>query len=88
MFTCSMQHVQLNSNLCASREQSQVCLSYAEAKPSIGGLPIYQFQLAAIKSNFSRFSAFRGKMAGKQKISRTGNAVYMRFPGATGIIGT
>ena len=26
----------INRNLCASRMQSQVCLSYAEAKPSIG----------------------------------------------------
>ena len=29
------------SNLCASREQSQTCLSYAEAMPSIGYVPIY-----------------------------------------------
>ena len=67
MFTCSMQHVQLNSNLCASREQSQVCLSYAEAKPSIGELPIYQFQLAAIKSNFSRFFRLSRENGGQTK---------------------
>ena len=31
-----------NRNLCASREQSQACLNYAEAKPEISLIEITQ----------------------------------------------